>query len=443
LFNTFNVIMLESLIKRYRYIITKEADILNRARIGILVQGLLSFFVMGVVLLTLCIIRQHVFSLRIFTLMIIFAAGLGLLLASISWRVITHLFILCVSYLLWSNLIFYNLYFLVALQYILIIVVSSYYILGSRWGMIYSICNTLPFVVVILRYVLINTRLLEEVSNGLAFSVILVFNFTLLISIHYHFFKAFRESSDKEKTLFADLETSLYSLRLLMEKKDEFLGIAAHELRTPITSMKASLQSLLRLVSRKETLKESLPLVEIANRQVTKLGAIVNDLVDVNRIQSGKLKLNQTIFPLNVAISDCIAEIGHQAKGYNIIVEQLFDGDIFADKARIEQVLINLLSNAIKYSPIQRNIYVSIESDDIYIKVSIIDEGIGIPADKLPFVFYRFFRVHESSQVFSGLGLGLFISAEIIKQHNGKIGVKSKEDEGSVFWFTLPKKINC
>jgi signal transduction histidine kinase len=277
------------------------------------------------------------------------------------------------------------------------------------------------------------------VRNGLAFSIVFVFNFTLLVAVHYHFFNAFRESSRKEKLLLANLETSLGSLQLLMKKKDEFLGITTHELRTPITSMKASLQSLRNMVLKNETLKESLPLVEIANRQVAKLTVIVNDLVEVSKIQSGKLQLNKTSFALYTAVNDCIAEIAHQAKGYNFIVEQQVDGIVLADKMRIEQVITNLLSNAVKYSPGQRRICVNIERDGMDIRVSVSDQGIGIAADKLPFIFDRFFRVHESSQVFSGLGLGLFISAEIIKQHNGKIGAESKEGEGSVFWFSLPK----
>jgi signal transduction histidine kinase len=373
--------------------------------------------------------------------MTIFASGIVLLLANIPWRIITHFFIWCVSYLLWSNLIFYNLYFLVAVQYVLIIAASSYYVLGARWGTAYSIGNILPFVIIVLQYVLKDTRLVEAVSNGLAFSIILIFNFTLLISIHYHFFKSFQESSDKEKTLLANLESSLGSLRVLMEKKDEFLGLAAHELRTPITSMKASLESLRKLVLKREVLKESTPLVDIANRQVNKLAAIINDLVDVNKIQSGKLQLNKTVFSLEAAIQDCIAEIEPQAKGYNIIMAGQQDETlIYVDKARIEQVITNLLSNAVKYSPLKRDIYVKIELNGTDVKVSVSDQGIGIPADKLPYVFDRFFRVHASSQVFSGLGLGLFISAEIIKQHNGKMGAESKEGQGSVFWFSLPKE---
>jgi signal transduction histidine kinase len=422
----------------YKNIIAKEQEILNKARIAILVTGLFTFFLMGVVLLTLCIIRQHVFSVRICVLMTLFAGGIMLLLAGVSWRIITHFFILCVSYLIWSNLIFYNLYFLVAIQYILIIVTCSYYILGVRWGLFYSVCNISPFAFLILHYVLKGPAFLEQVSNYQAFSIIFVFNFTLLIFIHYYFFKAFRESNDKEKAMFVNLEQSLAALRLLMEKKDEFLGLATHELKTPITSIKASLQSLQRMVSRNELMKESIPLVTIATRQADKLAVIANDLVDTTKINSGKLQLNKTVFPLSITVADCIREIQHQAKDYEFIFEPDDQYIVLADKIRIEQVLCNLLTNAVKYSPKSRIIKLNIEVLDRDIKVSIKDQGIGIPPDKLPYIFDRFFRVHESSQLFPGLGLGLFISAEIISQHEGKIGVQSEEDEGSVFWFSLP-----
>jgi signal transduction histidine kinase len=279
---------------------------------------------------------------------------------------------------------------------------------------------------------------LEQVSNYQAFSVIFILNFTLLIFIHYYFFKAFRESNDKEKAMFINLEQSLAALQLLMEKKDEFLGLATHELKTPITSIKASLQSLQRMVLKNELMKESIPLVTIANRQAEKLAVIANDLVDTTKINSGKLRLNKTVFPLSITVTDCIREILHQAKDYEFIFEPDGEYIVLADKIRIEQVLCNLLTNAVKYSPKSRIIKLSIEVIEQEIKVSIKDEGIGIAADKLPYIFDRFFRVHESSQMFPGLGLGLFISAEIIRQHEGKIGVESKEAEGSVFWFSLP-----
>lgn len=215
----------KSLFKKHQSILSKERDILNKARIRVLIQGLFSFLLLGVVLLILTFLRQHIFSIRICILAAIFASGLILFMSGVSWRIITHFFILSVSYLLWSNVIFYNLYFLVATQYLLIIVTSSYYILGVRWGLFYSICNIVPFVILILHYIQNPANSLEQVSNGLSFSIVLIFNFTLLIVIHYYFLKAFRESSDKEKALFSNLEESLTFLQLLMHKKTNFSGL--------------------------------------------------------------------------------------------------------------------------------------------------------------------------------------------------------------------------
>ena len=124
---------------------------------------------------------------------------------------------------------------------------------------------------------------------------------------------------------------------------------------------------------------------------------------------------------------------------HQIIIEATDDCEIEADKNRLEQVLINLLSNAVKYSPGTDKIIVNANEENGSVKVSVTDFGIGIPQDKIPFVFDRFFRAKEE-HFFSGLGLGLYISSQIIKQHGGAMGVISEESSGSCFWFTLPIK---
>jgi len=235
-----------------------------------------------------------------------------------------------------------------------------------------------------------------------------------------------------------DQKVAGIAVRLASEKKDEFLGIATHELRTPITSMKAALQSLERSAIAGVDLNKSLSLVGLANKQVNKLTDIVNDLVDVNKIQSGKLQLNKSQFKLSDSVKEMIEELQHHQPGSNFEIAIQDEEPLTADKIRIDQVIMNLLSNALKYSAAKGIIQVAIESIPAGTKCTIADEGIGIPSDLQPYVFDRFFRVHASSQRFSGLGLGLFISSEIIKQHGGTIGVESEEGKGSRFWFILP-----
>jgi PAS domain S-box-containing protein len=235
-----------------------------------------------------------------------------------------------------------------------------------------------------------------------------------------------------------DEEQDRLAIQLSMKKKDEFMAIASHELKTPITSMKASLQLLEKISSDNFDPKKAQPFIGMANKQVNKLTAIVGDLLDITKIQLGKMQLNKTHYTFQDSLSECVREVAHYEKNYEILINASQPVTVFADKERVEQVIVNLLSNAIKYSPDEKTIQVHVEAGEKELKCAVIDAGIGIPADKQPFIFDRFFRVHDSSQNFAGLGLGLYISSEIITQHQGEIGLISEEGKGSTFWFTLP-----
>ncbi|MEY3677886.1 MAG: hypothetical protein RI924_27 [Bacteroidota bacterium] len=233
-------------------------------------------------------------------------------------------------------------------------------------------------------------------------------------------------------------ELAQQATKILMQKKDEFMSIASHELKTPITSMKASLQILERLAHQQETFSAINTFIEKANKQVNKLITLVEDLLDVTKIHAGKMQFNHSVFQLEEVLADCADQIKSQTNTHQILINGTEEVLIFADRHRIEQVIINFLSNAIKYSPDADRVLVNLEKDEQCLIIAIQDFGIGIPADKIHYIFDRFFRVQESSQKFSGLGLGLYISSEIVKRHGGEIGVESKEGEGATFWFTLP-----
>ena len=224
-------------------------------------------------------------------------------------------------------------------------------------------------------------------------------------------------------------------MKALLEKKDEFLSVASHELKTPVTTLKASLQVLCRLIEKQAEEKELLVFAKKASQQVNKVVGLLSDLMDNAKIQAGKLNLNKENFSMQEIIEDCIA---FQTAKHDIQVENHLTEHVYADKARIEQVLVNFLSNAIKYSPKGKNIIIKAAKEGPWVKVEVTDFGIGVPPEKIDHVFDRFFRVEDNSQEFSGLGLGLYISSEIIKKHGGSYGAKSQLGHGSAFWFTIP-----
>lgn len=233
-------------------------------------------------------------------------------------------------------------------------------------------------------------------------------------------------------------ELAQQATKILMQKKDEFMSIASHELKTPITSMKAALQIVERLTAADTHHTQIHSFIEKANKQVNKLTGLVEDLLDVTKIHAGKMQFNRSVFLIDEVLQDCVDQIKHHTDTHRIVIKGPRETSICADKHRIEQVIINFLSNAIKYSPEADEVLIQMQAADKFLKIAITDFGIGIPLDKIHYIFDRFFRVQESSQKFSGLGLGLYICSEIVKRHGGEIGVESVEGRGSTFWFTLP-----
>lgn len=225
-------------------------------------------------------------------------------------------------------------------------------------------------------------------------------------------------------------------LKDIVRRKDEFMSIASHELKTPITTMKASLQILqkIQLDPRAESF------INKATKQVGRLSVLVSDLLDVSSLQAGKMKFYNELFSLNELLNDTVEQMQQSQNTHGIFLQGATGISVYADRSRMEQVINNLLSNAIKYSPGNDKVIVDVKDGKDDVKVFVTDFGIGIPDDKIANVFDRFYRVDESGRNFSGLGLGLYISSEIMHRHNGEIGVYRNEDvSGSTFWFSLPK----
>ncbi len=233
--------------------------------------------------------------------------------------------------------------------------------------------------------------------------------------------------------------TDIQDQKLNEEKKDEFISIASHELKTPITTLKGYLQIIQKISEREEYKDIGLFLPKTA-KQIDKLTALVNDLLNVSKIQAGKLDYHFTEFELQEIIEDALSDAKNNFPDYFVAVSGDKVMKLYGDKFRLEQVLSNLISNAAKYSPDEARIELNIKHLGDEVTFSVKDYGVGIPEDKKQYVFDRFYRVENTSYRFTGLGIGLYIAAQIIKRHHGKIWFESEPEKGSTFYFSLPLK---
>ncbi|SDP59979.1 PAS domain S-box-containing protein [Mucilaginibacter sp. OK268] len=218
------------------------------------------------------------------------------------------------------------------------------------------------------------------------------------------------------------------------QKKDEFLSIASHELKTPLTSIKAFNQLMMR-INDPPKLND---LIQKSAAHVLRLEKLISDLLDVSRINAGKMDYNMETFNFYEMLKDTIDGVQHTTASHQIILESAEDITYTGDRFRLEQVVNNLLTNAIKYSPEANTITVNCTlHEDNSLIVSVQDFGIGIEEKNLSRLFERYYRVDNTAMRFEGLGLGLFISAEILKRHNGSFWIESTPGEGSTFFFRL------
>lgn len=219
-------------------------------------------------------------------------------------------------------------------------------------------------------------------------------------------------------------------------QKDDFLGIASHELKTPITSLKATLQLLQRL--KNQPTHEMVPrLIDQSANSLEKLNKLVDDLLNIHRVTAGQLELTKNWFTASEMLNSCCDHIRIDGK-HELAVKGDLNAKMFADEHRIDQVVVNFVNNAVKYAPNSRVIELIVEQQEDHVKISVKDFGEGIDKDVQPFLFDRYYRASHKSKGYSGLGLGLYISSEIIKRHGGEIGVESFLGAGSSFWFTIP-----
>jgi PAS domain S-box-containing protein len=244
---------------------------------------------------------------------------------------------------------------------------------------------------------------------------------------------------------YAGSVTDITDIKKLEQRKDDFIKMASHELKTPITSINGYVQLLMNIYNEvdekklqlsQSTVKSSLNTI---SKQVVKLTRLISELLDLSKIESGKLELNKTEFDLGDLVEETVRDVRLTTSKHAIVLSNEYNGKIYGDKDRIAQVLMNLLTNAIKYSPDASQVDVSVEQEKNNAVIQVKDSGIGIDKKFHQKVFERFYRVEgKSEQTYPGFGIGLFIASEIVNRHQGRLSVESEKGKGSTFTITLP-----
>jgi signal transduction histidine kinase len=248
----------------------------------------------------------------------------------------------------------------------------------------------------------------------------------------------------------AELKERYEQLKELDRMKSQFLSIASHELKTPITAMSGFLQVALRRVRRlgdgdaaapvAEGLRGITDQLEIVYRQTGKLARLVDELLDVSRIQTGRIEFRYGDVDLSELANEVATRMQLTTTNHEISVRRDSENIVTADRDHLEQVLNNLITNAIKYSPSGGSITIDVRPDDGGVRVSVIDEGIGIPAKELEAIFGLFYRSPDrAARDAAGMGLGLYISREIVVRHGGRIWAESAGTKGSVLNVVIPR----
>jgi two-component system sensor histidine kinase VicK len=222
-------------------------------------------------------------------------------------------------------------------------------------------------------------------------------------------------------------------------RKNDFIGMVSHELKTPLTSLSAIIQvTSLKLKSTQDDFLAGA--MNTAANQVKKMGNMINGFLNISRLESGKILITKEEFDLDELLAEMITEAQLTVPTHRIDFVPCGPLTINADRDKIGSVISNLISNAVKYSPKGNKIEIKCRSTNDEVQISIRDEGMGIKPQDIGKIFDRYYRVQTNhTQHISGFGIGLYLSSEIIDRHDGKIWVESEVGKGSVFYFSLPR----
>lgn len=428
-----------------------DLDPLNRVRANFLINALAASIL--VILLALPGFYMNAFHFLLYRsigMVLILSGLIWVLLNTPRWKLVAHLVCVVVALLIYSNTFVYiEGVKIITLQFMLLLIVMSYYLLGNKWGIFYS---AISFILMVFYFSVFGREPLmsSQAAKDYTFLMVLVFNFLLIIYLQYHFFNAFNGTikqlsmKQKEEALMNEkLKEAIIASDQLAKAKSNFLSTISHELRTPLNGV-IGMSNVLMLDHPREDQKENISVLKFSANNLMKL---INDVLDINKIESGKLELEKAPFKINDLANNIYRTFKTSAERKLIhfslaINDDLADVVILGDQTRLTQILSNLLDNALKFTK-KGNVIFTINTikkseDQIELQFCISDTGIGIPKEKQELVFESFTQASTSTtRNYGGTGLGLAIVKNLLELHESAIYIQSTMNVGTSFTFKI------
>jgi two-component system phosphate regulon sensor histidine kinase PhoR len=314
-------------------------------------------------------------------------------------------------------------------------------LLGNIQRKVFFISAVVLLIIIVMAFVISKT--LTRPLNEISVAAVEIRGGNLNKQIQVHTKDEFGRLAETINNMVDKLKDDLVQMKKLEQVRREFLGDVSHELRTPIFTIQASIETLLNGAINDSNVNKDF--LKKAMNNAKRLDALLFDLIEISRIESGDMKMSFRYFKLNELITQTVNEMQahYEPKQIRVkVVSDDGDAEVYGDRDRIKQVLINLVDNAVKYTVEGGEVTISTEKSEGGVQVSVIDNGCGIPEEHLQHIFKRFYRVDKArSREVGGTGLGLAIVKHIIEAHGSKVEVESKVGKGSRFSFVLKKYI--
>jgi signal transduction histidine kinase/CheY-like chemotaxis protein len=438
--------MIASYFHFYRRILAFDSGPLNSARMRILFTCIVTFIVLTTTLTLVFVLgKPNLLLYRMASFLVLFTIALYLFLSKRPWRHSAHFFLISVTLLIWTNVIFvHQSLYVINIQYGMLVIACSYYILGSRDGLRYAIAAIFPLLVDIISTDFLNIELPSRRVNVnyTVYGITVIVNFLLILYIHHLFFKSFTKFKKREALYKRKLELAVTHAKEQALAKINFLNTMSHEIRTPLNAI----VGMSNLLMAGKMLHEQQEDLKVLNFSAQNLMATVNDIIDFNNLDNGKVLMEQKPFNLFKMVANVCGTFREEALKKELqfdckVDKKLADKVVIGDALRLSQVLFHLIGNAIKFT---EEGFVSVEvnskqtdNQTIAVDFTIKDSGIGISKAKQQQVLDPFKKKLPRTQRQYQITLGLTIAGQLLKLHGSELKINSLEGKGSSFHFTI------